>query len=69
MFHPNLSPVPTLLVSRYHNRTGMWDDDDDCCERMCTPQHPCKEGGGICLTDTDCKVFSFGKLKGVFVKK
>ena len=47
----------------------MWDDDDDCCERMCTPQHPCKEGGGICSTDTDCKVFSFGKLKGVFVKE
>ncbi len=47
----------------------MWDDDDDCCERMCTPQHPCKEGGGICSTDTDCKVFSFGKLKGMFVKK
>ena len=33
---------------------GLWDADDDCCERKCTPQHPCKVGEGQCLTDADC---------------
>ena len=34
---------------------GMWDPEDDCCERRCTLQHPCKEGGGHCEYDTDCE--------------
>ena len=33
---------------------GLWDAEDDCCERRCTPQHPCKEGEGQCLTNADC---------------
>ena len=33
---------------------GLWDAQDDCCERRCTPQHPCQIGGGQCLTDADC---------------
>ena len=33
---------------------GLWDAEDDCCERKCTPQHPCKVGDGQCLTDSDC---------------
>jgi hypothetical protein len=33
---------------------GQWDAEDDCCERKCTPQHPCNIGGGQCLTDADC---------------
>jgi len=39
----------SLLVNK-----GLWDSDDDCCERACTPEHPCEEGGGVCLTDLDC---------------
>ena len=23
---------------------GRWDATDDCCERRCTPDHPCREG-------------------------
>jgi hypothetical protein len=40
----------SLLVNK-----GLWDPEDDCCERACTPEHPCVEGGGTCLTDLDCK--------------
>ena len=39
----------SLLVNK-----GLWDTDDDCCERACTPEHPCQEGGGVCKTDSDC---------------
>jgi hypothetical protein len=34
---------------------GLWDPEDDCCERACKPAHPCEEGGGTCLTDSDCR--------------
>ena len=34
---------------------GMWDAEDDCCERRCTSEHPCKEGGGHCVYDSDCE--------------
>ena len=33
---------------------GLYDDQDDCCERACTPEHPCKYGDGTCFTDADC---------------
>ena len=33
---------------------GLYDDQDDCCERACTPEHPCKHGEGTCSTDNDC---------------
>ena len=39
----------SLLVDK-----GLWDPEDDCCERACTPQHPCQEGGGVCKSDADC---------------
>jgi hypothetical protein len=39
----------SLLVNK-----GLWDPDDDCCERACTPEHPCQEGGGTCNNDADC---------------
>ena len=45
-----------------------WDEGDDCCERACTPHHPCRwtlqhcttaalncrEGAGHCTADSDC---------------
>ena len=40
------------LLKRVAN--GLYDDQDDCCERACTPEHPCKHGGGTCSTDDDC---------------
>ncbi len=33
---------------------GLWDPTDDCCERRCTPDHPCPQGDGDCDTDSDC---------------
>ena len=33
----------------------MWDADDDCCERRCTTDHPCKEGDGHCESDSECQ--------------
>ena len=33
---------------------GRWDSEDDCCERRCTPDHPCREGEGHCEADADC---------------
>ena len=33
---------------------GRWDAEDDCCERRCTPDHPCREGEGHCDADADC---------------
>ncbi len=40
---------------------GLWDPEDDCCERACTPAHPCPEGGGFCLADADCKNSGWAK--------
>lgn len=34
---------------------GLWDPEDDCCERACNSDHPCKEGGGHCEYDSDCE--------------
>ena len=39
----------------WRSLTGMWDSDDDCCERRCTKEHPCKEGDGHCEDDNDCQ--------------
>ena len=33
---------------------GRWDASDDCCERRCTSEHPCREGEGHCESDSDC---------------
>jgi hypothetical protein len=38
------------------NRSGgLWDASDDCCERQCTTEHPCPQGGGDCNIDSDCQ--------------
>ena len=42
---------------------GRWDEEDDCCEKRCTPEHPCKEGGGHCDVDADCQNGEKGILK------
>ena len=42
---------------------GRWDEEDDCCEKRCTPEHPCDEGGGHCDSDSDCKNSERGWLK------
>jgi len=42
---------------------GRWDEEDDCCEKRCTPEHPCNEGGGHCDSDSDCKNSEQGWLK------
>ena len=42
---------------------GRWDEEDDCCEKRCTPEHPCDEGGGHCDTDADCENSELGFLK------
>ena len=34
--------------------TDLWDENDDCCERRCTPDHPCEVGDGHCEWDSDC---------------
>ena len=34
---------------------GNWDDQDDCCERLCTPDRPCLQGQGDCDTNNDCQ--------------
>ena len=40
----------------FGNRTrGNWDEEDDCCEKRCTPEHPCQQGYGDCDTDDDCE--------------
>ena len=36
------------------NAGGLYDDQDDCCEKACTPEHPCEHGDGTCSTDDDC---------------
>ena len=33
---------------------AFYDEEDDCCERACKPNNPCKEGDGHCETDSDC---------------
>ena len=33
---------------------GRWDAEDDCCERRCTQDPPCREGEGHCEQDSDC---------------
>lgn len=33
---------------------GRWDEDDDCCERRCSWERPCREGEGHCVYDSDC---------------
>lgn len=30
---------------------GFWDEDDNCCQRRCTPDAPCDQGEGICETN------------------
>ena len=30
---------------------GFWDEDDNCCQRRCTPDAPCDQGQGICETN------------------
>ena len=48
---------------KYHDlTTGMWDEEDDCCERQCTPEKPCKHGEGLCESDADCDN-SMGRLR------
>ena len=42
---------------------GRWDEDDDCCEKRCTPEHPCDEGGGHCDIDADCEGSDRGFMK------
>ena len=42
---------------------GHWDEDDDCCDKHCTPEHPCEEGGGHCDVDSDCQTGNQGNLK------
>ncbi len=34
---------------------GLWDEQDDCCERRCMPEHQCPMGYGDCDNDDDCK--------------
>ena len=34
---------------------GLWDPDDDCCEKKCTSAHPCGEGEGSCQDDSGCE--------------
>ena len=41
--------------NKWRSLTGLWDSEDDCCERRCTVDHPCKEGEGHCETDADCQ--------------
>ena len=48
---------------KWRTAGGRWDEDDDCCEKQCTLEHPCDEGGGHCDTDTDCKNSEHGFLK------
>ena len=33
---------------------AFYDEEDDCCERACKPNHPCQEGEGHCESDSDC---------------
>ena len=54
--------------SEFGHTGQFWDEGDDCCERACTPQHPCRwtlqhcstvaldcrEGAGHCTADSDC---------------
>ena len=42
---------------------GRWDEEDDCCEKRCTTEHPCDEGGGHCDSDSECKHSGQGWLK------
>ena len=40
---------------------GRWDETDDCCERRCTIEHPCREGEGHCESDDDCHSSGWSK--------
>ena len=40
---------------KFRSAGGLWDEEDDCCEQLCTPEHPCNEGEGHCTVDADCK--------------
>ena len=40
---------------KFRSAGGLWDEEDDCCEQRCTPEHPCNEGEGHCTVDADCK--------------
>ena len=45
----------TNNCANFRTLDGLWDAEDDCCERQCTPEHPCQEGGGHCNVDADCE--------------
>ena len=34
---------------------GLWDSEDDCCERRCTPGNPCTHAEGHCQSSSDCE--------------
>ena len=42
---------------------GLWDQQDDCCERRCTPEHPCPRGHGHCESDSDCATPTLNKCE------
>jgi len=45
----------TEFTSNSPGSPGLWDEEDDCCTRRCSPERPCKHGEGTCLDDSDCE--------------
>ena len=39
---------------------GLWDTQDDCCERRCTSERPCPQAWGPCLSHSECQDSSNG---------
>ena len=33
---------------------GLWDSEDDCCQKKCAPDRPCLHGQGPCNSSLDC---------------
>ena len=48
-----------LNISGIERSGGNWDVGDDCCERRCTPEHPCSLGDGDCNANADCNDLAF----------
>jgi hypothetical protein len=52
----NICGINNCLKLGISNRLGsLWTTEDDCCERRCTPEHPCPQSIGDCDADIDCQ--------------
>ena len=51
---PGLFCTQGSCANKFGHSGGLWDEEDSCCENICSPERKCSTGEGFCESAADC---------------